>query len=101
MDVDGAEQALALLPAVLGLDEPQVAVRGDVVWVPRLVRAGGGALPVPAGDTWQLGVTGRGTLENLALLSVADDAEVSGGRALDAGEVRVAVARRASTSVTR
>ncbi|MFD9885551.1 SDR family NAD(P)-dependent oxidoreductase [Streptomyces alboflavus] len=91
VDVDGAEQALALLPAVLGLDEPQVAVRGDVVWVPRLVRAGGGALPVPAGDTWQLGVTGRGTLENLALLPVADDAEVSGGRALDAGEVRVAV----------
>ena len=49
VDVDGAEQALALLPAVLGLDEPQVAVRGDVVWVPRLVRAGGGALPATGG----------------------------------------------------
>ncbi|MFD0417095.1 SDR family NAD(P)-dependent oxidoreductase [Streptomyces sp. NPDC127108] len=91
VDVDGGEQALELLPGVLGLDEPQVAVRGNVVWVPRLVRAGGGALPVPAGDAWQLGVTGRGTLENLALLPVADDAEVSGGRALEAGEVRVEV----------
>ncbi|WP_159049655.1 SpnB-like Rossmann fold domain-containing protein, partial [Streptomyces sp. NRRL WC-3618] len=44
VDVDGGEQALALLPGVLGLDEPQVAVRGDVVWAPRLMRAGGGVL---------------------------------------------------------
>ncbi|MER5306062.1 beta-ketoacyl synthase N-terminal-like domain-containing protein, partial [Streptomyces lasiicapitis] len=91
VDVDGSAAALGQLPGALELDEPQVAVRGDVVWAPRLVRAGGGVLAVPAGDTWQLGVTGRGTLENLALLPVADDAEVSGGRPLGAGEVRVEV----------
>ncbi|WP_190120651.1 type I polyketide synthase, partial [Streptomyces flavofungini] len=91
VDVDGSAAALGQLPGVLELDEPQVAVRGDVVWAPRLVRAGGGALPVPAGESWQLGVTGRGTLENLALLPVADDAEVSGGRALEPREVRVSV----------
>ncbi|MFH9074525.1 type I polyketide synthase [Streptomyces alboflavus] len=91
VDVDGAEQALALLPGALGLDEPQVAVRGDVVWVPRLTRAAGGDLDVPAGTSWQLGVTGRGTLENLALLPVADDADDFGGRTLAAGEVRVSV----------
>ncbi|MFD5703209.1 SDR family NAD(P)-dependent oxidoreductase, partial [Streptomyces lasiicapitis] len=91
VDVDGSAAALGQLPGALELDEPQVAVRGDVVWAPRLVRAGGGVLAVPAGDTWQLGVTGRGTLENLALLPVAEDAEVSGGRPLGAGEVRVEV----------
>ncbi|WJV44905.1 SDR family NAD(P)-dependent oxidoreductase [Streptomyces flavofungini] len=91
VDIDGGEQAVALLPGVLGLDEPQVAVRGDVVWVPRLARAVGGALDVPAGESWQLGVTGRGTLENLALLPVADDADESGGRTLAEGEVRVSV----------
>nr|BCB17033.1 modular polyketide synthase [Streptomyces nobilis] len=93
VDVDGSAAALGQLPAALELDEPQVAVRGDVVWVPRLVRSGSGAgvLDVPAADSWQLGVTGRGTLENLALLPVAEDAEVSGGRPLGAGEVRVEV----------
>ncbi|WP_190120711.1 polyketide synthase dehydratase domain-containing protein, partial [Streptomyces flavofungini] len=88
---NGGEQSSALLPGVLELDEPQVAVRGDVVWVPRLVRTVGGVLDVPAGESWQLGVTGRGTLENLALLPVADDAEEFGGRALAVGEVRVSV----------
>ncbi|WP_199834948.1 SpnB-like Rossmann fold domain-containing protein, partial [Streptomyces sp. NRRL WC-3618] len=43
VDVDGSA-ALGQLPGVLGLDEPQVAVRGDVVWAPRLMRAGGGVL---------------------------------------------------------
>ncbi|MFF9898017.1 type I polyketide synthase [Streptomyces longispororuber] len=90
-DVDGTDAALALLPGALGLDEPQVAVRGDVVWVPRLARAGGGALDVPAADVWQLGVTDRGTLENLALLPVAEDAPEWAGRPLGAGEVRVEV----------
>ncbi|QCX80416.1 Phenolphthiocerol synthesis polyketide synthase type I Pks15/1 [Streptomyces sp. YIM 121038] len=91
VDLDGTAASLTQLPALLALDEPQVAVRGDVVWAPRLTRAGGGALAAPAGADWQLGVTGRGTLENLALLPVAEDAEVSGSRPLGAGEVRVEV----------
>ncbi|MFE9122398.1 type I polyketide synthase [Streptomyces sp. NPDC007172] len=92
-DVDGSAAALAVLPGVLGLDEAQVAVRGDVVWVPRLMRvgAGGGVLAVPAGGAWQLGVRGRGTLEDLALLPVTEGAGVFGGRPLDVGEVRVCV----------
>ncbi|MFD5703101.1 type I polyketide synthase, partial [Streptomyces lasiicapitis] len=104
VDVDGGEQALALLPGALGLDEPQVAVRGDVVWAPRLMRArasasaiagagvSSGVLDVPSSEgSWQLGVTGRGTLENLALLPVAENAEAFGGRPLADGEVRVSV----------
>ncbi|GGV50875.1 type I polyketide synthase [Streptomyces spectabilis] len=91
VDVDGSAASLTQVPALLALDEPQVAVRGDVVWAPRLTRAGGGALVAPAGENWQLGVTGKGTLENLALLPVAEDADVSGGRPLGPGEVRVEV----------
>ncbi|WP_172382410.1 type I polyketide synthase [Streptomyces sp. MNP-20] len=92
-DVDGTEAALALLPGALDLDEPQVAVRGDVVWAPRLTRAATGVatLAAPAGQSWQLGVTDRGTLENLALLPVAEDAPEWAGRPLGAGEVRVEV----------
>ncbi|QCX80415.1 Erythronolide synthase, modules 1 and 2 [Streptomyces sp. YIM 121038] len=92
-DVDGTEAALALLPGALDLDEPQVAVRGDVVWAPRLTRAATGVatLAAPAGRSWQLGVTDRGTLENLALLPVAEDAPEWAGRPLGAGEVRVEV----------
>ncbi|MCI3934336.1 type I polyketide synthase [Streptomyces sp. AN091965] len=92
-DTDGTEAALALLPGALDLDEPQIAVRGDVVWAPRLMRAATGVatLAAPAGQSWQLGVTDRGTLENLALLPVAEDAPEWAGRPLGAGEVRVEV----------
>ncbi|MFI8932074.1 SDR family NAD(P)-dependent oxidoreductase, partial [Streptomyces sp. NPDC053474] len=92
-DVDGTQAALALLPGALDLDEPQLAVRGDVVWAPRLMRAATGVatLATPAGQSWQLGVTDRGTLENLALLPVAEDAPEWAGRPLGAGEVRVEV----------
>ncbi|MEV0505048.1 acyltransferase domain-containing protein, partial [Streptomyces spectabilis] len=92
-DVDGTEAALTLLPGALDLDEPQVAVRGDVVWAPRLTRAAAdvATLAVPAGEPWQLGVTDRGTLENLALLPVAEDAPEWAGRPLGGGEVRVEV----------
>ncbi|QDQ14879.1 type I polyketide synthase [Streptomyces spectabilis] len=92
-DVDGTESALALLPGAVDLDEPQVAVRGDVVWAPRLTRAAADVttLAVPAEESWQLGVKDRGTLENLALLPVAEDAPEWAGRPLSAGEVRVEV----------
>ncbi|MEU2560356.1 SDR family NAD(P)-dependent oxidoreductase [Streptomyces longispororuber] len=91
VDVDGSAAALAQLPVLPALDEPQLAVRGDVLRAPRLVRAGSGGLPVPAEESWHLGVTGKGTLENLALLPGTDDTEVSGDRPLGAGEVRVEV----------
>ncbi|WP_234334659.1 zinc-binding dehydrogenase [Streptomyces sp. NRRL B-1347] len=53
--------------------------------------AGVTTLGVPAGEAWQLGVTDRGTLENLALLPVAEDAPEWAGRPLGVGEVRVEV----------
>ncbi len=74
-----------LVMGVVGVGEPQVVVRGGRVFVPRLVRAGGGELVVPAGvSSWSLQSTGKGTLENLALLPVVE-------RELSPGQVRVAV----------
>ncbi|MEU5980614.1 SDR family NAD(P)-dependent oxidoreductase [Streptomyces sp. NPDC047315] len=72
--------------AALAHDEPQTAVRGRRVLVPRLVRAGG-SLPVPTdGRAWRLGLTATGTVENVTVVpSPAAEA------ALGAGEVRIAV----------
>ena len=67
VDVD-EEASLGVLPSVLALDEPQVAIRGGEVMVPRLVRASAaGALAVPDAQHWRLDVDGEGTLENLTL----------------------------------
>ncbi|MBU3870192.1 SDR family NAD(P)-dependent oxidoreductase, partial [Streptomyces sp. 4503] len=88
--VDTADEepsARSALPALLTVDEPQVAIRAGKALVPRLVRATSPALPIPAEtDTWRLEADGEGTLEHLAL---APCAEVS--RPLAAGEVRVAM----------
>ncbi|MER7765057.1 type I polyketide synthase [Streptomyces sp. NPDC097619] len=93
VDVDGAvdadpaagAEAPGALPweAVLGTDEPELAVRDGQVLVPRLVRAG--QAPVPPGVPWRLSVARKGSLDGLAL--VPSDA----GRDLAPGEVRIAV----------
>ncbi|MFE7268225.1 type I polyketide synthase [Streptomyces sp. NPDC057592] len=70
VDVDGDGVDVG---GVAGLGEPQVVVREGRLFVPRLVRAaaGGGGLVVPSGVAeWSLQSTGKGTLENLALLPV-------------------------------
>ena len=73
---------------VLESGESQVAVRGGLVFVPRLVSAGGGdVLVAPEGEgCWRLESGGGGTLEGLAL-SASPSAE---GR-LGVGQVRVGV----------
>ncbi|MEC3917834.1 SDR family NAD(P)-dependent oxidoreductase [Nocardia sp. CDC160] len=74
------------LAAALASGEPQVAVRAGAVLTPRLARAAG-ALTVPeAAPDWRLDSTGKGTLDNLALLPHLD-----ASRPLAAGEVRIAV----------
>ncbi|WP_245601828.1 type I polyketide synthase [Hamadaea tsunoensis] len=53
---DGADGALALLPAIVASGETDAVVRGDTVWVPRLARATGPARtsePSAAGNPWQ------------------------------------------------
>ena len=83
VDVDG----WASLGEALGCGESEVAVRGGVVWVPRLGRVGSSAsvLSVPVGaGAWRLGVVEEGTLDGLGLVGFP---EVLGG--LGSGEVRV------------
>ncbi|MFF1700187.1 beta-ketoacyl synthase N-terminal-like domain-containing protein, partial [Streptomyces sp. NPDC058257] len=89
LDVDGSATSLSLVAAATELDEPQLAVRGNVVWAPRLVRASSGqVLELPVADRWRLGVTGRGTLENLALLPDTEETVLGAGEVLV--EVRAA-----------
>ncbi|MBJ8338087.1 alpha/beta fold hydrolase [Antrihabitans sp. YC3-6] len=66
--------------ALVGTDEPQLAIRAGRVLAPRLVRASG-----PREGLWRLGITKKGSLEHLAI--VASDAD----RVLAADEVRIGV----------
>ncbi|MGA2164282.1 MAG: SDR family NAD(P)-dependent oxidoreductase, partial [Solirubrobacteraceae bacterium] len=105
VDVDGEGPALDAIAGAARLDEPQVAVRAGELFVPRVVRVGGGAggrlavgrgaavgldgqAQTGAGGGWRLGVTGGGgVLEDLRVVADAG----AGGGALEAGQVRVGV----------
>ncbi|MFG2284446.1 SDR family NAD(P)-dependent oxidoreductase [Streptomyces asoensis] len=93
LDLDGDPRSLAALPravaAAMAADEPQMALRGGELFVPRMVRAGeaGGPLLPPAGiEAWRLDTTGPGTLENLELVPAPEALEPLGE-----GQVRVSV----------
>ncbi len=81
VDGDGGE----LPVGVLGCGEPELAVRGGRVFVPRLARCRA-LLPPPGEGAWRLDTLASGTLDRLAL--VASPAACA---ALAPGEVRVAV----------
>ena len=97
-DTDGAGPVRHAIAEALRLGEPQVAVRGGELFVPRLARAGvNGGLAVGRGvgaeadgeaGGWRLGVSdGGGVLEDLRVVS----SEGAGGGELGVGEIRVAV----------
>ncbi|WP_411158291.1 SDR family NAD(P)-dependent oxidoreductase, partial [Streptomyces sp. CBMA29] len=92
VDSDHVVESVADLGVVLGVavasGEPQVAVRGGEVLVPRLVRApaGGGGLGPPAEGAWRLVASGDGTLDGL---SIAPNPAAE--EPLVAGQVRVDV----------
>ncbi|MEV0372660.1 SDR family NAD(P)-dependent oxidoreductase [Streptomyces sp. NPDC050636] len=85
-DVQALKRSGPLVVAGTALGEPEFAVRDAQVRVRRLARAAGDGLAVPDGTEWRLGVSERGTVENLVLEEYED-----GRRPLAAGEVRVAV----------
>nr|QBF51759.1 type I polyketide synthase [Streptomyces caniferus] len=88
VDLDGASESLAALPAALAGDEPELAVRAGQVYVPRLSRhVRPDALPVPEqSGAWCLDIAEKGTLANLHLAeSPTAQAE------LGTGQVRIAV----------
>ncbi len=86
VDVDGTDESLGVLPAVVASGEPQVAVRDGVALVPRLVGVGSEGTPPNGGGAWRLGVERPGTLDGLALMP-SDAASVP----LGSEEVRVSV----------
>ncbi|HEV7359621.1 MAG TPA: SDR family NAD(P)-dependent oxidoreductase, partial [Mycobacterium sp.] len=87
VDIDAAldEEAVA---AVLATGEPQLLVRGAKVYLARVhgSHAVGGLLVPPGDGPWRLGMSSRGTFENLRLERIPDaDAP------LGPGQVRVAL----------
>jgi mycoketide-CoA synthase len=89
LDTDGKQASLEAFPRALACGEQQMAVREGDVRAPRLVRAGAteSRLTVPAGiSEWSLQADGNGSLDGLSLIAAAKPR-----RALDAGEVRVAM----------
>ena len=83
---DVSEQAL-LSAALFAIseEEPQVAIRDGVLYVPRLAPASSGALSVPDGaPEWRLDVPRTGSLDGLELVACPEVAEP-----LLAGQVRV------------
>ena len=87
-DVDDLAGAGDLLVAGLGRGEPEFAIRGGQVRVPRLARLAGigGRLTLPEGRGWRLAVGERGSVEALQPVDAPESL-----RPLGAGEVRVEV----------
>ncbi|MFD8937268.1 SDR family NAD(P)-dependent oxidoreductase [Streptomyces sp. NPDC059578] len=79
VDTDGGAQPD--WSSLAGLDEPQLAVRGDALLAPRLGRATAG----PTGRSWRLASTEKGSLKNLTVQPSDSN------RPLGVGEVRVSV----------
>ncbi|WP_225798297.1 zinc-binding dehydrogenase, partial [Streptomyces aculeolatus] len=82
---------VGVVGVAVGAGEWQVAVRGGVVWVPRLVELGSGGVGVPVGGVWRLEpVGGRGSLEDVVAVDVSGVGFLGGG-VLGEGLVRVEV----------
>jgi len=88
IDIDGDSASWQALPAALATDEPQLAIRGGSVAVPRLrVARQQDSLEVPSdGSAWRLDSEQWGTLDRLALVACSDCE-----RPLEPGEVRIAM----------
>ncbi|MFC7639653.1 alcohol dehydrogenase catalytic domain-containing protein [Streptosporangium lutulentum] len=89
LDLDRQDVSLGAVEAALATGEPQLAVREGDLYAPRLARLSAGAAlaePPGVGNAWQLDVTAKGSLENLALVPSPEAAEP-----LAPGQVRLAV----------
>ncbi|PNG92158.1 Erythronolide synthase [Streptomyces malaysiensis] len=90
VDLDGAPESAATLPAALATGEPELVVRAGAVSVPRLGRVApsdAGVLAVPEGTrAWSLDLDTGGTVEGLRLVPAP---AVEGP--LAPGQVRIAV----------
>ncbi|WNV84058.1 type I polyketide synthase [Umezawaea sp. Da 62-37] len=87
LDLDDVTALDAVLPAVLGTGELEVAVRAGSLYSPRLVRAGSGSIgPMATDSAWRLDFTASGTVDNLTAIPWPHAES-----ALEPGEVRIAM----------
>ncbi|AEM83630.1 Beta-ketoacyl synthase [Streptomyces violaceusniger Tu 4113] len=88
LDLDERDASPRALVRAVASGEPQLALRDGVAYVPRLVHDDAAKrLTPPVGSaTWRLGLTGHGSLDQLALVDCPDNT-----RPLGRGEVRVAL----------
>ncbi|WP_328533854.1 SDR family NAD(P)-dependent oxidoreductase [Micromonospora zamorensis] len=69
IDLDSDQATPRMLAAALATGAPQLALRGEQLLRPRLTGvAGAGGLTLPAGDSWRLAVTTRGTIEGVSVV---------------------------------
>ncbi|WP_275563039.1 SDR family NAD(P)-dependent oxidoreductase, partial [Streptomyces sp. 5-6(2022)] len=88
LDPAGRDASLRALAGAVASGEPQLALRDGVAYVPRLVHddAAKRLAPPEGSAAWRLGLTGHGSLDQLALVDCPDNT-----RPLGRGEVRVAL----------
>jgi polyketide synthase 12 len=88
IDLDGSQESNGALLGAMSIDEPEIAIRGGSLLVPRLARAGSaGSLIPPAGKAaWSIRAEQMGTLEALTLRP-----NPQADAALAPGQVRIAV----------
>jgi NADPH:quinone reductase-like Zn-dependent oxidoreductase/acyl carrier protein len=88
IDADRVAVSIGDVPAAVGTGEPQLAIRDELLLVPRLVTAAAAAAPAPPAGAaaWRWAITGSGTPDGVC----AVDAGVAPA-ALGAGQVRLAV----------
>ena len=86
VDVDDDPASRAVVPAMTGIGEDQVAIRSGRPRIPRLVRRQPGEPLTPPPGSWRLASRGTGSVSDLTLQSWAE-----GDRELEHGEVRIAV----------
>ncbi|EXU61610.1 type-I PKS, partial [Streptomyces sp. PRh5] len=88
LDPDARDESRRALAGAVASGEPQLALRDGVAYVPRLVHddAAKRLTPPEGSAAWRLGLTGHGSLDQLALVDCPDNT-----RPLGRGEVRVAL----------
>ncbi|MEU7277096.1 SDR family NAD(P)-dependent oxidoreductase, partial [Streptomyces asiaticus] len=88
LGLDAWDDSRRALAGAVASGEPQLALRDGVAYVPRLVHddAAKRLTPPEGSAAWRLGLTGHGSLDQLALVDCPDNT-----RPLGRGEVRVAL----------
>ncbi|GAA3354664.1 hypothetical protein GCM10017744_013640 [Streptomyces antimycoticus] len=75
LDLDERDASLRALATAVASNEPQLALRDGVAYVPRLVHddAATRLTPPEGSAAWRLGLTGHGSLDQLALVDCPDN----------------------------